>query len=67
MGSPPVEPQRPPGEDQRIEKAMLAPDEPAAEQAGSVPDETPDSPPRAHSDASDRTVRYLMGPTAFCA
>jgi hypothetical protein len=67
MGSPPAEPQRPPGDDRRIEKAVSAPDEPAAAQAGSAPDETPGSPPRADADASERTVRYLMGPTAFCA
>ena len=67
MGSPPAEPQRPPGDDQRIEIPVPAADEPAPLHAGGTPDERAGSPPWADADASERTVRYLMGPTAFCA
>jgi hypothetical protein len=67
MGSPPAEPQRPPGEDPRIEKGVPASDQPVSAQVESASEEVPDSPPRADAGASERTVRYLMGPTAFCA
>ena len=67
MGSPPTDPQRPPDDDRRIENATTKPDEAGSARAGSLTDEPSDPPPRPGSDASDRTVRYLMGPTAFCA
>ena len=67
MGSPPAEPQRPPDAERLIANAVTEPDEPGPAQAGSPPDETSESRPRHRADASDRTARYLMGPTAFCA
>jgi hypothetical protein len=67
MGAPPTDPQRPPDHDRLIQEVEREPDEAGPAQAGSAPAETPGSPPRADTDASDRTARYLMGPTAFCA
>ena len=66
MGSPPTDPQRPPDDDRRIENATTKPDEAGSAPAGGY-GRAVGSSPRPGSDASDRTVRYLMGPTAFCA
>jgi hypothetical protein len=55
-----TEPQRP--------NAAPRPEEPRPAQAQSPQDgEEFAFPPRPGADASDRVVRYLMGPTAFCA
>jgi hypothetical protein len=67
MGSPPSEPQRSSDDERPTENAATEPDAPGTPTAGSPPDETSGSLLRPGADASERTARYLMGPTAFCA